>query len=428
MARTDRRLSMRRVGLGLGATAVAMAMMTAPVAASSPGRSGARSLDRSDAPTGTVAAPTVASSITGLTLIKDGFTKPLLVTHAYDTRLFVVEQGGKIKVLKPSSSGWHVPATPFLDISGSLPDPLGGDQGLLGLAFHPQYASNGRFFVYYTNRYGDNIIAEFHRNATDPDRADSARRQLLKIWHTPPGTQHNGGMMAFGPTDGYLYISTGDGNGTNPPDAAGNAQDPASILGKILRIDVNPTTGYATPADNPYVGVPGARGEVWSVGLRNPWRWSFDRGTGKLWIGDVGYKTYEEVSRSATGRGVNFGWRCYEGRHQTIVDGTPLCAADALPDRWSPVIEYSHGSTRCSVTGGYVYRGTKYPSLVGRYIWADFCSGEMWNIAANATNPATLPTPFATGINPSSFGEGYTGELYVVDLYSPGGVYRVTGN
>ncbi len=330
-----------------------------------------------------------------------GLSSPLFVSHAHDgsNRLFIVEQGGLIKVLRPGSPT----PTVFLDIRTRILS--GGERGLLGLAFHPQYASNGRFFVYYT-RAGDGglVIAEYHVSA-NPDVASSTETTLLTIPH-PTNSNHNGGMLAFGP-DNYLYIGVGDGGAAyDPPN---NAQNTGVLLGKILRINVNqadPVAGtpYSAPPDNPFVNRAG-RDEIFAFGMRNPWRFSFDRLTGQPWVGDVGQGAREEVDTPIVNGG-NYGWRVYEGSLCTNQDPT-LCT----PSNYIfPLFDYSHVNGRCSLTGGYVYRGSLGALSSGTYVYGDYCSGEifMWNGAQ------TLLLDTAMSI--SSFGEDEQGELYVVDL------------
>jgi len=369
---------------------------------------------------GSAAAVPAAFTPSALTLSFSSigsFTRPVLVTHAGDGsgRLFVVEQVGRIRVVRADGS-----VATFLDIRSAVS--RGGEQGLLGLAFHPGYAANGRFFVNYTNTAGDTVIREY-RVSSDPDRASGTPvRTILRI--DQPYANHNGGHLAFGP-DGFLYIGMGDGGSAGDP--GNRAQSVDSLLGKMLRIDVDrrtSTRNYAIPAGNPYLGRAG-RDEIWSRGLRNPWRWSFDRATGALWIGDVGQGRYEEVNRSlatssGAGRAANYGWRVMEGRHCY----RPSSGCDTS-GKIRPLIEYAQGSTaRCAVTGGYVYRGSTSPAMAGGYFYGDFCTGEIWAIAAGA-NASTTPTRIAdTDLLISSFGEDEAGELYVADL--SGGVYRVS--
>lgn len=400
-----------------GPFAVLLACLAAgPVAAVTP--SGAvigpsRNLDAV-----TPAATTDASM--GLSLVKSGFSDPVFVTHAQDLRLLVVEQAGLVRNLRPPymTLGWRVDRTPFLDIRSRVL--FGGERGLLGLAFPPNYLTSGRFFFYYTNKSGNNVVAEGRRDPTNKSRS-TWYRDVLTISH-PTYSNHNGGMLAFGPSDGYLYIGTGDGGGSGDP--GNNAQDLTRPLGKLLRIDVSPTSGYAVPATNPYASSPNSTTRiVWARGLRNPWRFSFDPATSNLWIGDVGQDRYEEVDHSINGKGANYGWRLMEGRH--CYDPSTSCN---ITPTSSPVAEYAHsvsGTDNCSVTGGYVYRGSLYPALVGRYVFGDYCSGRIWNISAASSPITTLPTAYSSGVNMTSFGVAADGELYLTS--AAGGVYRVTG-
>jgi glucose/arabinose dehydrogenase len=367
--------------------------------------------------TATPPAAPAPGSIT-LTKVVGGLDKPVFVTSARDGsgRLFIVEQTGRIRIL----DGGRLRSSPFLNLSASVSK--GSEQGLLGLAFHPRFSTNRRFFVNYTNTSGDTVIREYRASATDPNRvASGSGRTIIRI--NQPYANHNGGMIAFG-RDGYLYIGTGDGGSGGDP--GNRAQNKGSLLGKMLRINVNGSTStrnYLIPSSNPYVGKPG-RNEIWQRGLRNPWRWSFDRSTGNLWIGDVGQRRYEEVDRavrtsSGPGRGVNWGWRVMEGRHCYLPSSGCNRTGKKLP-----LVEYSHASNgRCAVTGGYVYRGSAVAALRGWYVYGDYCSGEIFAVAAGASSPASPVRLLDTGLLISSFGESAGGELYVVDL--AGTLYRV---
>ncbi|MCC6990601.1 MAG: PQQ-dependent sugar dehydrogenase, partial [Acidobacteria bacterium] len=331
-----------------------------------------------------------------------GLSSPVLVTHAGDTtgRVFIVERGGRVKVLAPGATT----ATTFLDISTRIA--AGGEQGLLGLAFDPAYTSTGRFFVYYT-RSGDGAvtIAEY-RVSANPNVAGTTETVVLTIPH-PGQTNHNGGMLAFGP-DGYLYAGVGDGGGANDP--PNNAQKINVLLGKILRIDINPPAGsgvpYVSPATNPFAGATPGRDEIFAVGMRNPWRFSFDRATGQQWVADVGQGASEEVDTPIVSGG-NYGWRVYEGPACTGLDAG-LCNPGNFV---FPACAYPHNNGRCSITGGYVYRGTQLALPQGVYVYADYCTGEImsWD---GATEQVLLDTT----MNISSFGEDEQGELYVVNL------------
>ena len=331
-----------------------------------------------------------------------GFERPLYVTHAGDgsDRLFVVEQAGRIWILQ---DGERL-QTPFLDLSNVVTGVGQGysEQGLLGLAFHPDYADNGRFFVNYTDRSGNTAIAEYRVSADNPDRADPGSGQIL-LTAEQPYPNHNGGQLAFGP-DGYLYIGLGDGGSGGDPQ--GNAQNTWTLLGKILRLDVSGGEApYLTPPDNPFTSGLGA-GEIWAYGLRNPWRFSFDRHTGDLWIADVGQNAREEVNFQPAG-GQNYGW--------SIMEGTNCYRPASGCDRTGlvlPVFEYTH-SDGCSITGGYVYRGAAFPALRGAYLAADYCTGAAWAIRRQGDEFRADRLPdFPTGI--SSFGEDDADELYIV--------------
>ena len=349
-------------------------------------------------------------------IIASGFTQPLQVTHAGDgsERLFVVERPGLIAVIQ----GQSVLTEPFLDIS-PLVTTAGGEQGLLGLAFHPQYPTNGYLYVDYTRvEDGATVVARYMVSGTNPNAVDPGSATAI-LTLTQPYANHNGGQLVFGP-DGYLYIGLGDGGGAGDPDE--NAQDTTSLLGSILRIDVDRGMPYRIPADNPFAGTAG-QGEIWDYGLRNPWRFSFDRATGDLYIGDVGQGNWEEIDYHAAGTpgGLNFGWDCREGAHDYEFVGDCLTA-----DLVDPIAEYSHAEGR-SVTGGFAYRGQAYPSLQGRYFFADFIEGRIWSMYKTGANPDTWSVPVLeldTALRISSFGEGEAGELYVVD-YSGGTVRRL---
>jgi uncharacterized repeat protein (TIGR01451 family) len=348
-------------------------------------------------------SPIANASIT-LEPFLSGLDQPVFVGNARDgsNRLFIVEQPGRIRVLQP---GETLPTT-LLNIAGRVL--CCGEQGLLGLAFHPQFASNRRFFVNYT-RAGDGatVIAEYTVSQADPNLADTTERVILTI--PQPFPNHNGGMLAFGP-DGYLYIGMGDGGSGNDPN--NYAQNVNELLGKILRIDVDQFP-YASPPTNPFFGATSGRDEIYAVGLRNPWRFSFDRMTGQLYVGDVGQNEREEVDVVTVGG--NYGWRVFEGTRCTNVDPS-LCAAAGFT---APIAEYNHDFGRCSVTGGYAYRGTASNIAPGAYFYADFCSGEIFLFHGGVAQMI-----LDTSIFVSSFGEDESGELYVVDL--GGTVSRMT--
>lgn len=346
--------------------------------------------------------------------VASGFSQPVFVTHAGDGsgRLFVVERAGTIRIIANGS----VLPEPFLDIR-SLVRSSGLEQGLLGLAFHPRYRDNGRFFVYYTALNNDNTIAEY-RVSADPNRADlGSARILLAI--PDFAANHNGGMLAFGP-DGYLYAGTGDGGGAGDP--MRNGQNLQSLLGKLLRLDIDRGQPYSIPLDNPFVGRQDARAEIWAYGLRNPWRFSFDRVTGDLWIGDVGQNEWEEIDLQPAGSrgGENYGWSIMEGAHcfrpREGCDATGLVA---------PVVEYSLSGGRCAVTGGYVYRGRAYPALTGVYYFGDYCSGQIWALYRDQSGAWQQVELLDTDLRISSFGEDEAGEIYLVG-FADGAIYRLT--
>lgn len=347
-----------------------------------------------------------------LRLVASGLGNPVFLSApAGDTRLFIVEQAGRIRIVK---AGALLP-TPFLDIGSKIGS--GGERGLLSLAFDPQYASNGYVYVYFTDVNGDIAIERFSVASTNPDQAEPASAlRILSIPH-PVYSNHNGGLLAFGP-DAYLYIGTGDGGGGGDPD--GNAQNPGKLLGKLLRLDVRGATAdqpYAIPPGNPFLGQPGRRPEIWAYGLRNPWRYAFD--AGKLYIADVGQSQREEVNVVASNQaGLNFGWnimegsRCYQDASCNTAGLTP------------PVIDYDH-SQGCSITGGYVYRGSAIPELQGRYFYSDYCAGWLKSFSyenAQASEPVSWPV---ANVGPIlSFGVDGQQELYL--LSSAGGkVYRI---
>jgi glucose/arabinose dehydrogenase len=376
------------------------------VAPSSPGVTGSTSPAPSIPPLTSVSLEQIAS----------GLSDPIGVTNAGDGsgRLFVNERGGRIRVVNPDGS---LSETDFVDLSNRLV--AGGERGLLGVAFHPQFASNGRLFVHYSRKGdGATVISELTASADHGSAIAASERVIFTL--SQPFANHNGGEIAFGP-DGYLYIGLGDGGSGGDP--FGNGQNRQALLGKILRIDVDgppaPGKEYAIPEDNPYApgGVEPGAGlpEIWAYGLRNPWRFSFDRETGDLYIGDVGQNAWEEIDRQPAGSrgGENYGWNLFEGSH---------CSADCNSiNAVLPIAEYSHGDGRCSVTGGYVYRGTRQPALTGTYLFSDYCSGTIWTLSAGGgLTPEALA---ASGLQVSSFGEGEDGEIYLVDL-GGGGLYR----
>jgi glucose/arabinose dehydrogenase len=350
--------------------------------------------------------PVVSQSpITLQPLVTHRFSQPVFLTQSPDhtNRLFVIEQNGRLLIVKEDA----VLPTPFLDIEEKLS--TGGERGLLGLAFHPRFSSNGRLFVNYTRKTdGATVIAEFHVSS-NPNQAEPKESVLLVI--PQPYGNHNGGMIAFGP-DHYLYIGMGDGgSGGDPKNYAQNRNE---LLGKLLRIDVDQQTPNAIPPDNPLVQSAG-RPEIFAWGLRNPWRFSFDRETGELWAGDVGQDDWEEIDVIQIGK--NYGWRLLEGTHCF----NPETHCRQGHDIVDPVTEYPHSSGRCSVTGGYVYRGAKILTLQGTYLFGDFCSGEIWGYREGRTQML-----LETDLQISSFGEDQDGELYVVGY--GGEILRIVPN
>jgi glucose/arabinose dehydrogenase len=354
------------------------------------------------------------STSRGVRLVKIGdFASPLYVTAPPNDRrrVFVVEQPGRIVVLR---GGRRLPQ-PFLDIRSKVT--AGGEQGLLSMAFAPDYAQSGRFYVYYTERSGQEAIWEYRR-ASD-DRADPGSARLV-LRMADPEPNHNGGLMLFGP-DGLMYVGTGDGGGGDDQHGTrGNAQSLGSLLGKILRIDPRQSGGrpYTVPSSNPFVGRSGARAEIYAYGLRNPWRFSFDRSTGDLSIADVGQDAVEEVDfvRKDRGRGANFGWRPWEGRSRNF--------DESVPGAIFPVITHQHSDGFCSITGGYVVRDRGVPGLLGRYVYGDYCEGRIRAATLRVgrrTTGKVLSLPEVGGL--SSFGEDAAGRVYATSLNGP--VYRI---
>ncbi|MBI5056017.1 MAG: PQQ-dependent sugar dehydrogenase [Nitrospirae bacterium] len=351
-------------------------------------------------------------------VLASGFSQPVHITHAGDGsgRLFVVERSGRIKIIKNGV----IQQQPFLDISQKVLS-AGGEQGLLSVAFPPGFASKKYFYVNYTAVAGDgDTVVARYRVTADPDTADPAAEQII-LTVDQPFANHNGGQLAFGP-DGFLYIGMGDGGSGGDPQ--NNGQNPAALLGKLLRLDVesNPSQpGYSIPASNPFANTAGTRGEIWASGLRNPWRFSFDRQTGDLFIGDVGQRSVEEIdfqSSNSTG-GENYGWNIMEGSRCFL---SPGCSTGGLV---LPVAEYSHSAGECSVTGGMVYRGPGFASLQGVYFFGDFCSGIIRGIRRSGTNIENAAL-LDTGLGISTFGEDEAGNIYVAD-YLTGAVYKLSG-
>ncbi len=382
---------------------------------------------------GLSASPASAGAVVPLTtqIMANGLNRPVYVTHAPGdpTRLYIVEQRGVIKVLDLNTL--TVNATQFLNIDAITLGPISGndERGLLGMAFHPDFQANGFFYLYYINNSQDTVVARY--SITTPDVANAGSAQTI-ITFDQPNSNHNGGWIGFSPNDGYLYIATGDGGnfcdqGTGHPVATGNAQDVTNNkLGKLLRIIPSTTAGvggYTIPGDNPFVGFSGDD-EIWSYGLRNPWRCSFDRETGDVYIGDVGQDAREEIDfqpGNSTGR-ENYGWRCFEGNSCSNISGCPTtpcgCNSTGLD---FPIHTYTH-ALGFSVTGGYVYRGCDIPSLDGTYFFADFGTARIWSFMYDGTTMTEF-TDRTNELDPAlgaigsiaSFGEDADGEIYIVD-------------
>ena len=344
----------------------------------------------------------LSQRITLSPVLTQGLTQPVFIGHAGDRshRLFILEQPGRIRILQHGT----LKPSAFLDISAQVD--FGGERGLLGLAFHPRFPKNGRFFVNYTRKPdGATIVAEFQVSQR-PNHALQHEKTLLMI--PQPYGNHNGGMLAFG-SDGYLYIATGDGGSGGDPGNRG--QNPNTLLGKMLRIDVDRGDPYSIPRNNPFAGQHSGQ-EIFALGFRNPWRFSFDRQTGQLWAADVGQNLWEEINVVEAGK--NYGWRIMEGAH--CFRPSRGCVAVGLT---LPVAEYRNQLPHCAVTGGYVYRGKRVAALQGTYVFGDYCSGHIMGLL-NGQLHALLPS----GLRISSFGEDEEGELYVVD--HGGGIYKVT--
>lgn len=364
------------------------------------------------------AQPTVAYQI-----VTSGLNNPVDVVPAPgDTRLYIAQQDGLIRIWNGTS------LSTFANLGSLLTNPAGGEQGLLSLAFHPDYEVNRYYFVWYTNTTGAVTLARYRRSASNADTTEIGSGQVLLSIAKPGSpyfTNHNGGKLIFG-NDGMLYIGTGDGGGGGDP--FNNAQNGNSLLGKMLRLDVSSFASsppfYNIPADNPFLAPgDGILDEIYATGLRNPWRWSFDRGTGDMWIADVGQGEWEEVNWLPAGQtaGVNYGWKCYEGNHLYGSGCSP-----ALTDTVSPVFEYPHNNTTggFSITGGYVYRGTEFPSLQGYYITTDYISNNLWLVRANAVGGFTATQQPGMLSNISGFGEAADGTLYAIHR-SSGTLYKV---
>jgi len=367
--------------------------------------------------TATTALPTEAALPVRWDRVAGGIGVPIdfAATPSRPRDLFVAGQGGRIRILRDGAPL----AAPFLEL-GPLVQ-VGGERGLLGIAFHPRHETDGRLFVNYTRAAdGATVVASFRVSAADADRVDPASRvELLVV--PQPYENHNGGALRFGP-DGYLYIGMGDGGSGNDP--GNRAQDPQELLGKVLRIDVDRGTPYGIPPGNAYAGG-GGRPEIFASGLRNPWRMSFDRVAGDLYIGDVGQDAQEEIDFLPGGApsGANFGWRVVEGTRCT---GLPNGAQCPSPSFTPPILVYEHGEG-CSVTGGVVYRGRAVPALFGRYVYADFCTGRMWSAARDRSGAWQTEVLAETGHQIAAIGEDASGELYWSDLRT-GDVHRLAAD
>ena len=340
-----------------------------------------------------------------------GLSNPVSITHAGDSRLFVVDQAGYIRIVDPSGK---VNPQPFLDIHERVT--FGGERGLLGLAFHPEYKSNGYLYVNYIGDRDSTHISRFKVSAGNAEMADpQSEFKLMTLFQ--PFANHKGGNLSFGP-DGFLYIGMGDGGSSGDP--GNRAQNPKEYLGKMLRIDVNQGNPYAIPASNPFYNSTTTLGEIWALGLRNPWRFSFDRLTGDLWIADVGQDALEEIDfqPAASRGGENYGWRCYEGTQTFNNSGCDPQASFTLP-----VYTYPHGE-ECSVTGGFVYRGTQSSTYYGHYFFADYCSDRIWTLHKVGNNWVKEDFGRFTGNNFSTFGEDALGQLYVAGTKS-GTIFKV---
>lgn len=349
-----------------------------------------------------------------LTQVSNVLYAPVDVTHCGDNRLFVVELSGYIRVL---DSAYNTISPPFLVLAQQIT--FGGERGLLGLAFHPKYAQNGWFFVNYTDKNGDTQVSRFSVRPDNPNEADQdSELPIIKI--AQPYPNHNGGCLKFGP-DGYLYIGMGDGGSAGDPLNSGQTTN--TLLGKFLRLDVDSSTlqqPYKIPPDNPFVNNPAYLPEIWSLGWRNPWRFSFDRLTGDLWVGDVGQNAQEEIDFEPAGKGGrNYGWRCREGKLLGNVNG-----CQTSPAYTAPVYTYTNPTLGCSVTGGFRYRGTRNPDLYGAYIFTDYCTGRWW-VLKQKPDGTWAGTEVANlgNYEYASLGEDAQGELFVTGF--PDKLYRL---
>ena len=367
-------------------------------------------------PTSTPQPPTEAAQPSGTfdislrPIVQGGLTRPTYLTHAGDDRLFVVEQPGRIRIVQNG----QLLDQPFLDITDKVTT-AGNEEGLLGVAFHPAYKTNGQFFIYYTRQPDGAIVIErYIVSKDDANAADASSAKTILVIPHAQATNHDGGQLQFGP-DGYLYIGVGDGGGQGDQHGPiGNGQNRSVLLGKLLRIDVTGQDTYAIPPTNPFGN------EIWAYGLRNPWRFSFDRATNDLYIADVGQDTYEEidVQPASSKGGENYGWRIMEGLH--CYDPSEGCDQSGLV---LPVAEYSHDVGGCAIIGGYVYHGSKYPALQGAYFFGDYCTGYIWSLQREG-DQWQMTKRLESGLLISSFGEDVNGEVYVID--QKGAVYQLS--
>ena len=356
---------------------------------------------------------TTAQAKVQLALYATGLSNPTGIVSsgiAGDERLFVLDQNGIIRIVNSTGT---VLSEPFLDISDIVMP--GGETGLLGLAFSPHYATDGYFYVDYVDKDLNTIVARYHISG-DANTADASSAQVI-LKQKQPYSNHNGGAITFGP-DGYLYIAFGDGGSAGDPE--NRAQDPTTWLGKLLRIDVSKPP-YTVPSDNPFAGKANTKPEIWDLGLRNPWRISFDSQTHELYIADVGQATTEEIDVEPAGKGGNnYGWRCYEGNSDFKTDGCKTKSTYVFPQ-----LTYDHSQGRCAITGGYVYRGKDYPDLTGKYFYGDYCGGQLYAMQRNSSNGTFTSTKMAaTPYKISTFGQDNDGELYLAD-YATGAIYQI---
>ncbi|HEU0131939.1 MAG TPA: PQQ-dependent sugar dehydrogenase [Mycobacteriales bacterium] len=384
---------MRRLVTALAATALAVAGLTAPARA---------------------AVPDPRQVRAGWTRIAAGLSGPVAMSHPEgDSRLFVVERPGRVRVIRDGV----LKATPFLDLHTKVS--TAGEGGLLSIAFKPNYATSGLFFVAWTDGAMTLHVTRYHARPAS-DVADPVGVDVITVPH-PDNTNHNGGQLAFGP-GGYLFVGTGDGGGAGDP--AGNAQNLGSLLGKILRLNITTFSGgkqYSVPTGNPFYGQAGKRGEIWLYGLRNPWRFSFDRGHPNLVVGDVGQGAREEIDNVTTG-GLNLGWDCREGSVNTVSQyGGSYCGASGYTP---PIHEYDHSAGDCAIIGGYIYRGSRYATLLGgEYVYGDYCSGRLWLLGRDANGRIVAGGLNVFPAHVLAFGRDAAGELYL--LSENGGVYRL---